>query len=67
METLRDLRNQRKLTLLQVSKELNVCVRAVSRYEQGTRQISLEQVLRLAKLYDCTEREIIEAQLNSRP
>lgn len=38
METLRDLRNQRKLTLLQVSKELNVCVRAVSRYEQGTRQ-----------------------------
>lgn len=66
METLRDLRNQRNLTLLQVSKQLNVSVRAVSRYEQGTRQISLEQVLRLAELYDCTEREIIEAQLNSR-
>lgn len=65
METLRDLRNQKGLTLMQVATELNVSVRAVSRYEQGTRQINISQVLILARLYDCSEREVIEAQFNS--
>lgn len=65
METLRDLRLQAKKTVAEVAKVLNVTDRAYARYEQGTRRVSLEQVLLLAELYDCTEREIIQAQLNS--
>lgn len=63
--TLKELRVQNKNTLAEVASELNVCVRAMSRYEQGTRKISLEQVLTLSKFYDCSAEEIIQAQLNS--
>ena len=64
-ETLRDLRLQNKKTCAEVAQALGVTLRAYSRYEQGTRRINLEQVLVLSELYDCSEREIIEAQLNS--
>lgn len=64
-ETLRDLRLQAKKTVAEVAKVLNVTDSALYNYEQGTRRVSLEQVLLLAELYDCTEREIIQAQLNS--
>lgn len=63
--TLKELRLRNKKTLAEVASVLGVVIRAVSRYEQGTRRVSLEQVLSLAKLYDCTEKEVIEAQLNS--
>ena len=65
METLKDLRLQNKKTCAEVAKALGVTDRAYFRYEQGTRRISFEQVLTLSELYDCSEREIIEAQLNS--
>jgi transcriptional regulator with XRE-family HTH domain len=64
-ETLKDLRQQSKKTLAEVANVLGVTVRAVLRYEQGAREIDLAQVLQLAELYDCSEREIITAQLNS--
>lgn len=64
--TLKDLRTSAGKTVKETADALNVTVRAVSRYEQGTRQISLEQVLILAELYDCSERDIIDAVLNSR-
>lgn len=63
--TLREIRQANKKTLAEVASELGVSVRAVSRYEQGARKINIEQVLILARLYDCTAEEIIEAQLNS--
>lgn len=63
--TLKELRYQSKKTLAEVASVLGVTVTAVYRYEQGTRQIGLEQVLTLAKVYDCTAQEVIEAQLNS--
>lgn len=63
--TLKGLRLQNKKTVAEVAESLNVCGRAVSRYEQGTRKISLEQVLILSKFYDCSAEEIIKAQLNS--
>ena len=66
MENLRDLRLQNKKTCAEVAQTLNVTIRTVNRYEQGTRQIDISQVLILSDLYDCTEREIIEAQLNGR-
>ena len=64
-ETLRDLRLQNKKTCVEVAQALGVTLRAYFRYEQGSRRISLEQVLTLAELYDVSEREVIEAQLNS--
>lgn len=65
METLKDLRKQSKKTLAEVADVLGVTVRAVLRYENGTRQMSLSQILLLAKFYECSERNIILAQLNS--
>ena len=64
MEDLRTLRKQAKKTAAEVATVLGVVDRAYYRYENGTRRISLEQVLLLAELYDCTEKEIILAQLN---
>lgn len=65
-ETLKDLRLQNKKTCAEVAQALNVTKNAVSNYESGIRNISLEQVVALAGLYDCSEREIIDAALNSR-
>ena len=64
-ETLRDLRLQNGKTCAEVAQELGVTAQAVSNYESGIRQINIAQVLILAELYDCSDREIIEAQLNS--
>lgn len=66
-ETLRDLRVQNKKTCAEVAQALGVCYRAYYRYEQGARRVSLEQVLILAELYDVSEKEVIQAQLNSCP
>lgn len=63
--TLRDLREQNKKTLADVAKALNVSVRSVSRYEQGARKISIDQVLVLVELYEESAEDIIRAQLNS--
>lgn len=63
--TLRELRKQSKKTAAEVAAALGVTRNAVSNYEQGIRQPGLRQVLALAELYDVSEREIIEAQLES--
>ncbi|PWM01866.1 MAG: transcriptional regulator [Clostridiales bacterium] len=63
--TLRELREQNKNTAAEVAEVLGVSVRAVSRYEQGTRRIGLEQIIKLMDFYHCTAEEIIWAQLNS--
>lgn len=65
-ETLRALRNGANKTCAEVAQVLGVSKTAIYNYEQGARRVSLEQVLALAKLYDVSEREVIEAQLNSR-
>lgn len=65
--TLRKLRVENGKTLADTASVLGVGIRAASRYEQGTRRISLEQVLILSELYDCGAEEIITAQLNSCP
>lgn len=63
--TLKELRLQNNKTLAEIANVLRVTEQAVYRYEQGKRSICLEQVLSLAKFYDCTAEEVIEAQLNS--
>lgn len=64
-ETLKELRLQAKKTCAEVAQALGVVPRAYCRYEQGIRRISLDQVLTLAELYDVSEKEVIQAQLNS--
>ena len=63
--TLRELRVQAGKKVSEIAKELGVQVQAVYNYEKGLREINIRQVLILAKLYDCTAEEVIEAQLNS--
>lgn len=63
--TLKELRTQSGKTAKEVASELNVTERTIARYEQGIRRISLEQVLKLAEVYEVSEKEVIEAQLSS--
>lgn len=63
--TLKELRQQSGKNAKEVADRLGVSMRAISHYECGSREIKLYQVLILAELYDCTEREVIEAQLKS--
>ena len=63
--TLKELRQQSGKTAKEAADKLGVSKSAMSHYECGTRKIDLEHVLILAELYDCTEREVIEAQLKS--
>ena len=62
---LSDLRQSAGYSVIQVAKELNVSIQSVYRYEQGERKLSLEQVLELSKLFDCSAEEIIKSQINS--
>ena len=64
--TLRDLRKDAHRTASEVAQSLNVSCSAYYSYEQGARRINIEQVLVLATMFDCTEKEVIDAQLNSR-
>ncbi len=63
--TLKELRRQSGKTAKEVADKLGVSNSAISHYECGMREMKLEHVLILAQLYDCAEREVIEAQLNS--
>lgn len=63
--TLRELREQSGKSRADVAAALGVTVQAVSHYENGHRQIGLDDVLTLAKLFDESAEEIIKAQLNS--
>lgn len=63
--TLKQLRKQSKKTAAEVAEKLGIAVSTLYNYEQGIRRVSIEQVIPLAKLFDVTEREVIEAQLES--
>ena len=63
--TLKELRQQSKKTAAEVAAALGIERSTYSNYEQGTRRISLENILALARLYDVSTEEIIEAQLES--
>lgn len=64
-ETLKDLRLQSKKTCAEVAQALGVTSNAITNYESGIRKINIEQVLILAELYDVSEKEVIQAQINS--
>ena len=63
--TLKRLREEHGKSRREVAAAFKIAYSTYANYEQGIRRISLEQVLILAKFYNATEKEIIEAQLNS--
>lgn len=65
MEDLRTLRKQAKKTATEVATVLGVTENAVYNYEKGYRMINITQVLILANEFDCSEKDIILAQLKS--
>lgn len=65
METLRSLRESANKTCTEVAQALGVTIQTLYRYENGTRRISLEHVLILAKMYSVSAEDIIAAQFSS--
>ena|GEM_PF-3826310 len=63
--TLRELRKQSKKTAAEVAAALGVSLSTIYHYEQSIRTVGLEQIIPLSELYDVSEREIIEAQLET--
>ena len=51
-ERLKELRIERKFKLKEVAEKLNVTIRTISRYEDGTREPSVEMIIKFCKLYD---------------
>lgn len=63
--TLKALREENKKSRAEVAAALGVTLRAIYNYEYGIRQIDIEQVLKLSKLFNCSAEEVINAQINS--
>lgn len=53
-ERLKNLRIESGMKLKEVAEYLNVTVRTVCRYEEGTREPSIEILKKLCDLYDVT-------------
>ncbi len=51
-ERLKELRIERGLKLKEVAERLNVTIRSISRYEDGTREPSVDLIVKFCKLYD---------------
>ena len=51
-ERLNELRIERNFKLKEVAEKLNVTIRTISRYEDGTREPSVEMIIKFCKLYD---------------
>lgn len=51
-EKLKELRVKRGLKLKDVAAALDVTIRSISRYEDGTREPSIEMVVKFCKLYE---------------
>lgn len=64
--TLKELRVQSGLTVKKIADTLKIAPSSYYNYEHGTREMRISQVLILAELFEVSEREVIEAQLNSR-
>ena len=51
-ERLKQIRIERGLRLKDVAEHLEVTVRSISRYENGSREPSIEVIVKFCKLYD---------------
>ena len=59
MNGLRKIRKEKGLTLKQVSKEVNLSVAVLSRYERGERFPKKKALEQLAKFFKCTIDELM--------
>ena len=51
-ERLKELRQEKGLKLKEIANYLNVTVRTVSRYEEGTREPSISVLIKLCDLFE---------------
>lgn len=58
-ERLRELRRNSNLTLKEVAERLEVTMRSICRYEDGTREPSVDLIIKFCKLYDCSSDYLI--------
>lgn len=65
MDTLRDLRKASGKTAAEVAEYLKIPRSTCSNYEQGMRAIDIKLIILIAKFFDCSEQDIITAQINS--
>lgn len=56
---LRELRQHSNLTLKEVAERLGVTIRSICRYEDGSREPSVDLIIMFCKLYDCTSDYLI--------
>lgn len=63
---IRDLRKRAGVKVKAVAAALGVTKGTIDHYEQGTRSPKVAQLPTLCKLFNCSEREIIEAVINSK-
>lgn len=64
--TLKQMRQDADFSRREAAEQINVSVRMLAHYEQGTRSPSIETVLALAQLYQESAEDVIFAALNSR-
>lgn len=56
---LKELRIERGFKLKEVAEKLNVTIRSISRYEDGSREPSLDVLISLCKLYQVSSDYIL--------
>lgn len=64
--TLKRMRQDAGFSRKEAAEEINVSVRMLAHYEQGTRSPSIETILALAQLYQESAEDVIFAAINSR-
>ena len=62
MISIRDIRQEQNLTQKDIAEKLKVTPNAVSQWENGVRNPSLENVKRLAKILHCTTDDILRGE-----
>lgn len=62
---IKKLRKKLNLTQRDISNQLNVTPHAISQWENGKRNPSLENVKRLSKILHCTVDEILKGELEN--
>lgn len=64
-ERLKDARNKSKLTLLEVSKKLNISKQSLLNYESGKGNPSLHNIIDLCRLYKISPNYLINGEDNN--
>lgn len=59
-ENLKVLRNVNQMTQIQLAQKLNVSHKTISHWEKGYSEPSLEQLIKLKQLFNCSYEELLE-------